>query len=381
MILKEGNLRRDEAELLKSSNYGFRAFNNRDIPLSYYFGRATWCTVQVEAVFVLTLATFMIPYWTPAVLCGVTALRIVGVWLARLAVVAVSAGDGKLRAHHRVALCYWAWWPACMLCFCLIAVVCAGILGYHLWVSYIQPFHRVARLQRYSDINPAIVPGGQIQDSGLVEFSSTVNIDRARGGCFVNGGDTYCVAPIIHGGHVLTSLADAPRFGSYDYFAVGINCCNCPNQDFRCGEWANPFAQGGMRSTDRMSRPFFRLAVDDWTAIYRKASKHPLFFEWVQSPVRHWLGLRAWAFHLVLLAVCAVVPCAFFAGLLLSVALRMLEAQGMLSPEVPPLPPRLARLWARVLPEALARAAPGPAEYGAAHACPAPRPPAGPGLA
>ena len=35
-----------------------------------------------------------------------------------------------------------------------------------------------------------------------------------------------------------------------------------------------------------------RLAVESWSSSYRKTSTHPLFFEWVESPMAHWKKLR-----------------------------------------------------------------------------------------
>jgi len=111
----------------------------------------------------------------------------------------------------------------------------------------------------YKDVNPSNIPGVRVQDAGLIEFSSFVEPDRGKGGCFMSKGDTYCLAPIVEGGEVLYGLQGTPRTGSYDYFAVGINCCTCPNRDFQCGDFRNPLANGGIRSLDTKSRPFYKL--------------------------------------------------------------------------------------------------------------------------
>ena len=73
-----------------------------------------------------------------------------------------------------------------------------------------------------------MVPGSQIQDAGAVDFVSTAGVDSEHGGCFMNAGTTYCVAPIVTNGTIHHSIGGAPRYGSFDYFAVGVDCCSCP---------------------------------------------------------------------------------------------------------------------------------------------------------
>ena len=43
---------------------------------------------------------------------------------------------------------------------------------------------------------------------------------------------------------------------SYDYWAVGVNCCKGGN--FRCGEYNNPKAKNGVRLMDDTQRSYFK---------------------------------------------------------------------------------------------------------------------------
>jgi hypothetical protein len=252
------------------------------------------------------------------------------------------------------SLFYWSWWLMYAVIFCVLAAALGGYLGWYLWLNNVRTYRTIRSMQSYKNIDPAIVPGDQIADAGLVEFAELVDVDRSRGGCFMQAGDTYCVAPIVHGGKVIDNLGDAPRFGSYDYFAVGINCCNCPNQDFQCGDWRNPLAAGGIRSTDYVSRPFFRLAVDEWSAQWLKVSAHPIFFEWTQDPVHVWRWLWYDSVHVCILAVCFIVPVVFFTSLVLERLLQFFVDRGYASRLNTPGPPRgLERAWRRLLPEVL----------------------------
>merc|ERR1719502_2180472 len=69
--------------------------------------------------------------------------------------------------------------------------------------------------------------------------------------------DLYCVAPIVKGNAQLTS---------YDFWAVGVNCCSGAQSDFRCGEYTNPHSKSGLRLMKDDQRPFYRLAVQQSTS-------------------------------------------------------------------------------------------------------------------
>jgi len=351
MPLRVGDIRKDEDRLLRDDNHSLgHLFRQRErTPL-----RLSWAlrlSLQVEAIFLLVLLTVFLPRWDLRLLCLAAAAAIAGVWVATVAALAAGAVKGKLHSRaHRPPMLFWSWWPVWMCLMCCAAAAAAGALCFYLWGAYLSTYQHLAGLEVYERVDPSIVPGLQIQDAGLVDFEEGVDIDRARGGCLVHGGHTYCVAPILHGGRVLDNLGDAPRFGSYDYFAVGVDCCACPNRDFRCGDWRNPMAHGGVRSRDAESRPFYRLAVDEWAATYEKKLGYPIFFDWVDDPVYRWSALWSRAAHLA--GLCALVPfaAAFLLTMALSVWLESLVQAGVASPNGTPAPPHgYERLWEALL--------------------------------
>mmetsp|Transcript_126088 Transcript_126088/g.288615 ORF Transcript_126088/g.288615 Transcript_126088/m.288615 type:complete len:155 (+) Transcript_126088:546-1010(+) len=132
-------------------------------------------------------------------------------------------------------------------------------------------------------------------DAGRVYFTRGSKIDTSRGVAFKNL-DTYCVAPIVNG----DSKPD-----TYDFWAVGINCCSSVAPDFRCGQYNNPSARSGIRLMRDDQRPFFRLAVQQAEAAFRLTAAHPLFFYWMQDPVAEMNEYRDDGFKYYLLGVFA----------------------------------------------------------------------------
>jgi len=354
-ILEVGDLKQDAAYRLHPYNYGFKGLLLRDVTLSAHFGHATLNVLRVELWFCLALVIFLAPSpWISLIALLVLAIAFA---IQAAALVLLFASVVLVKTYKPgvwQSLFFWSWRLMWTLLFCILGAAAGVFIGWYLWLNNIRTYRAIGGMESYKDIDPSIVPGIQIADAGLVQFSELVDVDRARGGCFMHSGDTYCVAPITHGGRIRDNLGDAPRYGSYDYFAVGINCCNCPNQDFQCGEWRNPLANGGVRSTDYVSRPFFRLAVDEWSAQWLKVSTHPIFFEWVQDPVYHWRALWYDAVHLCILAAFFIVPIVFCATLALERLLQFFIDIGYASRLNTPGPPRgLERSWRRLLPEML----------------------------
>eukprot|EP00927_Polykrikos_kofoidii_P044240 TRINITY_DN3825_c0_g2_i1.p1 TRINITY_DN3825_c0_g2~~TRINITY_DN3825_c0_g2_i1.p1 ORF type:complete len:302 (-),score=36.45 TRINITY_DN3825_c0_g2_i1:232-1137(-) len=175
-----------------------------------------------------------------------------------------------------------------------VATILAAVVGdMNFWYN-MQPFYDIENLNTYPSVNPAREKGQQLMDAGRVYFSDGAALDMTKAMGFKNL-DLYCVAPIVSG--------QGGQLASYDFWAVGINCCSGVSSDFRCGEFNNPHARSGLRLMRDDQRPFFRLAVQQAEAAYNIRATHPLFFYWMQDPVSEMNTFRDDGFKYYLLGV------------------------------------------------------------------------------
>lgn len=109
-------------------------------------------------------------------------------------------------------------------------------------------------------------------------------------------------------------LPSLTETGSFDYFAVGMDCCGCPNGEFRCGEWDNPLTHGGLRVLDDHKLLKYKLAVKQWESVWGQTAKQPLFFEWTLRPARESAGMGSHANAMGIMAIAAFLCVQIFIG-------------------------------------------------------------------
>lgn len=169
----------------------------------------------------------------------------------------------------------------------VVAITAGYTAGYwnHFW--HMMPYYDWQRLKVYPHVDVSKEIGQNLMDAGTIYFSQGTSIDIAQSAHFmtdkvpdVNGEfavHRYCVAPIIAGG--------PPGTGTYDFWAIGKDCCSAASTDYRCGDFANGNARSGLRLVFDPDRPYYKLAVKQAEALYGYKANHPLFFEWIQDPL------------------------------------------------------------------------------------------------
>mmetsp|Transcript_8554 Transcript_8554/g.16167 ORF Transcript_8554/g.16167 Transcript_8554/m.16167 type:complete len:323 (+) Transcript_8554:76-1044(+) len=171
-----------------------------------------------------------------------------------------------------------------------LAVYLGWIMGDLSFWGFMQPAFEADHLAKYSNVNPSIermwsgemapTRGRQFQDAGKIFFSHKTVVDVNRSASF-RLKETFCVAPIID--------PSCEEDCGHDFWAVGVGCCG--DGEFHCGEVGNPLAKSGVRELADGRRQMFRLAVLQAEGMYRLTSTHPLFFYWVQDPIKQ---VNAW---------------------------------------------------------------------------------------
>jgi len=167
------------------------------------------------------------------------------------------------------------WYMFCAIC-CFLACLSAFIAGDFVYNRYLLPFYEIENLNTYPSVNPGVETGSQMLDAGKIYFGEGTGLDMRRSMSFRNGA-LYCVAPIVSG--------DVP-LKTYDFWAVGENCCSSVAADYRCGQYDNPYARSGLRMMTDSKRYYYHLAVKQAEAAFGIKATRPLFFHWVQDPIK-----------------------------------------------------------------------------------------------
>lgn len=157
-----------------------------------------------------------------------------------------------------------------------ISVTAGHMLGDHNYQTYMLSYYSYQSLESYPQVDVGNELGMNLLDAGRVYFGSNAEIAEKYSWHFKDT-TLYCVAPIV-------SKAGMNK-DTFDFWAVGTDCCSEAASDFRCGEYQNARARSGLRLMDPATLPFFRLAVNQATELYGVKATTPLFFTWTQDPL------------------------------------------------------------------------------------------------
>jgi len=196
-----------------------------------------------------------------------------------------------------------------------IMAVAGTVIGLNNYKNFAKPYFEINDLKRIEGIDASFTPGKNVMDGGIFRFKPGNQIDDDRAWHF-HYHSTYCVAPII-------TNRTAPLSQTYDFWAVGKDCCSVSASDFRCGSWGSTRGAGGIRVLSGGDLPYYRLAVQQSESLYDVMAPNPIFLTWSDNPVveveslnqmvfKNFLIMSAFAFIASLfLMTCATVQFAF----------------------------------------------------------------------
>jgi len=228
---------------------------------------------------IFALFSFQLHYQHPGITYFVAVIVFLGIlvharyaYYARLAARMASESDREPS---------WMAFQSATLFLAFILGVVLGVMNYKLFTL---TYHQVTSLNDYHGVDPSRMRGQQLLDAGSIIFTQDSALDTSKSMGFRNL-DTFCVAPITN------TKGDLP---TYDFWAVGRNCCSGTKPDFHCSHYRNPRAHGALRLVRRTGdRAFYRLAVQQAEATYNIRAAHPLFFQWEEDPSGVLEGLKA----------------------------------------------------------------------------------------
>lgn len=221
--------------------------------------------------------SFSLRYHSPPLAWALVLLGLFGVLCAGVGVFEQRRRSLRVAPAQREP----SWLGFLFLSVCL-AWLLAVALGCYNFKHHISRYYDSRTLNQYVDVRPDQIHGQQVMDAGIINFASGSHLNISQSMGFRHMG-MYCVAPIV--------IGDV-KLATYDFWAVGKDCCTGAKADFHCQGYNDPHALGGLRSMDAGAAGYFRLAVQQAEATYDIKAFHPLFFHWVEDAVAMTEGWR-----------------------------------------------------------------------------------------
>lgn len=191
---------------------------------------------------------------------------VMGAFSAQARRTEIVGGHGQRTWHHFVFMT------------ALVACFLGTALGYlNLSWNSIRYYDYIS-LRKAVDVDPGVWRGLQALDVGEIDFAKGTYVDKKMHSLW-HKTKTYCVAPMTYGNN--TKLA------SYDFWAVGMDCCSAQADDFSCGQsefYQSSKGPAGLRVMDEAEIQGYMLAVEQASAAYNIQAQKPIFLYMMKSP-------------------------------------------------------------------------------------------------
>jgi len=138
-------------------------------------------------------------------------------------------------------------------------------------LSVVNGVNRLGTAATDEGMDVMAASGQQYMDAMLINFQKGTSVNEKMSIGFKDG-TLYCVAPITRG-------TEPAAF--YDFWAVGVDCCDPFGGDFWCGgDIRDDEARTAVRWMGDSERTYFRLAVNQAEEQYNIHARFPMFFTW-----------------------------------------------------------------------------------------------------
>lgn len=161
----------------------------------------------------------------------------------------------------------------------LAAIIGGTLVGTGIFNTYTREYYHIKDLKTFTNLDIGKSNAADMMDAGMLEFQPGNRLDTFKSWHFMSG-SLYCVAPIV------SDNSPVPLGLSYDFWAVGKDCCSSSDADFRCGSWGAAKAQSGIRVTDDSDIAMYTVAVQQAETLYNINSKHPIFISWSTNAIQ-----------------------------------------------------------------------------------------------
>jgi hypothetical protein len=159
-----------------------------------------------------------------------------------------------------------------------LAFLLGTFAGYNIYTYHAKPYFQLRDLKVSNAIDASTTRGIEVSDAGILHFRAGSHVEPSISWHFKSG-SLYCVAPIV------SNTSEVPFSQTYDFWAVGKDCCSSTAADFRCGSWGHlGSTMGGIRVVDEDDTVMYRLAVQQTASLYNILAPKPVFVEWSLDP-------------------------------------------------------------------------------------------------
>jgi hypothetical protein len=150
------------------------------------------------------------------------------------------------------------------------ALICGLLVGQALYQHCMKVTYSTESLLAFQNVYPNRVgTGAEVPPFGSIDFATGTRVDMSKSMGFAGDG-VFCVAPLVVAGEPMPS---------YEFWAVGKDCCTDASNDFHCEGFDEVQNVAGFHLMNNTAESYYLKAVQRAMQAYGFAVVHPVFVE------------------------------------------------------------------------------------------------------